>query len=403
MPDSIKKIKFCIRINGVPCHTLNDLQQNFYLQDVIELYIQGILTRWLDNNGHKKELSALSEIDTVNDKVVLGQKLAEVLCPEFDKNSLSAALKALEYEAQLSRMAEIVPQGQNGWPDFIQLYHDSFEELLQLISERRADFEFLCHAAVCLVENYWQLVEGGIQNFLARMFDEAPCIFFPLLILGKFRDNGYGAIIRKALDGRLYSWQFLQWGGPDDVDRELEELTKENERQSTPKKIASDNDTRGRYLALSAVKKIIGGSFLFRDTCFSEFVDKLSTNNSNCTAKTFFRVVKTKDIENFVRTKDGYYCVTHDSINKYLVIYSAGNQRVRNCGDSDSESIQPNGLFPILSKIELTGGYSSSLLVYIEIPECLKEKIIFPPYKDCTNNNLSYEAFKLFWRENEIK
>lgn len=399
MPDSIKKIKFCIRINGVPCHTLNDLQQNFYLQDVIELYIQGILTRWLDNNGHKKELSALSEIDTVNDKVVLGQKLAEVLCPEFDKNSLSAALKALEYEAQLSRMAEIVPQGQNGWPDFIQLYHDSFEELLQLISERRADFEFLCHAAVCLVENYWQLVEGGIQNFLARMFDEAPCIFFPLLILGKFRDNGYGAVMRKALDSRLDCWRFWQLG-QFDVDRMLEELTKENERQSTPKKIASDNDTRGRYLALSAVKKIIGGSFLFRDTCFSEFVDKLSTNNSNCTAKTFFRVVHTKDVKNSVRTKGGYSCVTHDTKNKFLVIFT-NNGRVRSCGDS--KSIEPNGLFPILSKIEFQGLYSNSLLVYIEIPECLKEKIIFPPYKDCTNNNLSYEAFKLFWRENEIK
>ncbi|ATD80527.1 MULTISPECIES: hypothetical protein [Desulfovibrio] len=399
MPDSIKKIKFCIRINGVPCHTLNDLQQNFYLQDVIELYIQGILTRWLDNNGHKKELSALSEIDTVNDKVVLGQKLAEVLCPEFDKNSLSAALKALEYEAQLSRMAEIVPQGQNGWPDFIQLYHDSFEELLQLISERRADFEFLCHAAVCLVENYWQLVEGGIQNFLARMFDEAPCIFFPLLILGKFRDNGYGAVIREALAGHLNSC--LSWapGRPDsDVDCMLEELTKANKRQSKPKKIASDNDTRGHYLALSAVKKIIGGSFLFRDTCFSEFVDKLSTNNSNCTAKTFFHFVHDENLKDSVRKKDGYYCVTHDIINKFLVIYTRHNAHVSRC-----DYIKPNGLFPILSKIEFSLMYSCPLLAYIEIPEYLKEKIILPPYKDCTNNNFPYEAFKLFWRKNEIK
>lgn len=355
MPGDIKKIKFFIRINGVPCHTLDDLQQNFYLQDVMALHCQGILQRWLIALGHKEEAAALPETDAVEDKVATGQKLAEILCPNFDKNSLRAALDALQFEIFAAQQIEMVKQGEKKRSEFVELYHASFEELLCLASERRDDFEFLCQTAICLVEDYWNLVEENIEKFSTRLFSDAPCLFFPLLALGKFSGDGYGEKIREDLsqhvERKLSSGDSGTWYESICAvsDKAAEETLESGSRLVDPL-----NDTR---TGLMNVLRIYQKKYADDDQGTYE----IKPGNH------FFHRVE-KQI-------DSWDDVVQDSSVKTMVIHLDMSAHVRPVGTREDYTHIDIKKFKVFSGLEYKSTSSSPLMIYIELPECLAKVI----------------------------
>lgn len=95
----IKKIKFFVRINEVPCHTLEDLQNNFYLQDVMSLYREGILRRWLISNDEGTLAEKIKQLHIDEDNnTELAKSLIDILCPHFSKDSLNDALNYFYFE-----------------------------------------------------------------------------------------------------------------------------------------------------------------------------------------------------------------------------------------------------------------------------------------------------------------
>lgn len=364
MPGDIKKIKFFIRINGVPCHTLNDLQQNFYLQDVMDLHYQDILRRWLTALEHKEEAAALPAVGVVENKVSMGQKLVEILCPNFDKNSLRAALDALQFDMNAEQQIAIVKQGQKQRAEFVELYHASFDELLCLASERRDDFEFLCLTAICLVEDYWNLVEENMEKFSNRLFSDAPCLFFPLLALGKFYDDEHGRKVRRKLFNHIEheilssscdSWYECICAGTiktDEETLEAEELLEvEDSRRSTRirlLKFLSRYQKKGMNDDLGIYEIKPGNLF-------------------------FHRVEK---------QIDSWDDVVQDRSIKTMVIYADTFAHVRPVRSREDYTHSDIENFNVFDGLEYKSTNPSPLMIYIELPTCLAKKIsMYAPHE----------------------
>ena len=59
-----KTIKFNLICDEKPVRTIEDLQNNFSIEDVLEYYYNGLLQRWLKVRGYETELEKVSAITT---------------------------------------------------------------------------------------------------------------------------------------------------------------------------------------------------------------------------------------------------------------------------------------------------------------------------------------------------
>ena len=360
MLEDIKSIKFFIRINNVPCHSFDDLQKNFYVQDVISLHRQGVLCRWLSVVGHKDKADALPAATETSDDIALGQKLVEVLCPDFDKNSLRAALDALGFEALAAEQAALAAQGQKNWAAFVTAYHGKFEELLQQASQRRSDFEFLCQTAICLVDNYWNLVEENVEKFIQRLFVEVPCLFFPLLAIGKFREEKYGNTVRAILAEHIKNSFSIK--------------TNSNNSWYEPICAKIDNDV---IYSIEITEK--SDPFLHhwkRTGSPIQYPNKQTSSTieddgekiiGEMTTNIYFHQIK-KQI-------DSWDDVVQDKSKKIMLIYAdslAHMRPVRSRDDYTANDI--NTKFPVFCGLDYKSTNKNPIVVYIELPKCVSER-----------------------------
>ena len=57
-----KTIKFNLICDDKPVRTIEDLQENFSIEDVLKYYQNGLLLRWLEVRGYEAEYKKVSEI-----------------------------------------------------------------------------------------------------------------------------------------------------------------------------------------------------------------------------------------------------------------------------------------------------------------------------------------------------
>ena len=57
-----KTIKFNLICDEKPVRTVEDLQNNFSIEDVLAYYRNGLLTRWLKVRGYTEELEKVNAI-----------------------------------------------------------------------------------------------------------------------------------------------------------------------------------------------------------------------------------------------------------------------------------------------------------------------------------------------------
>ena len=79
-----KTIKFNLICDEKPVRTIEDLQNNFSIEDVLEYYYNGLLQRWLKVRGYETELEKVSAITTEDSMEIIKEliKIFEVSVEE---------------------------------------------------------------------------------------------------------------------------------------------------------------------------------------------------------------------------------------------------------------------------------------------------------------------------------
>ena len=57
-----KTIKFNLICDGNPVRTIDDLKENFSIEDILDYYKEGLLHRWLKVRGYNDYLDRINEI-----------------------------------------------------------------------------------------------------------------------------------------------------------------------------------------------------------------------------------------------------------------------------------------------------------------------------------------------------
>lgn len=91
-----KTIKFNLICDEKPVRTIEDLQNNFSIEDVLEYYDNGLLQRWLEVRGYDEQLKKVNAIEN-NEKINIIKKLIDIFGVESDEKEIEEKIYMLQF------------------------------------------------------------------------------------------------------------------------------------------------------------------------------------------------------------------------------------------------------------------------------------------------------------------
>src|SRR5699024_9190739 len=91
-----KTIKFNLICDEKPVRTVEDLQNNFSIEDVLDYYRNGLLTRWLKVRGYIEELEKVNAIPD-EDSLEVIKALIKIFNVSTDDKEIAQGVYILKY------------------------------------------------------------------------------------------------------------------------------------------------------------------------------------------------------------------------------------------------------------------------------------------------------------------
>ena len=125
------KIKFNLNFGGEQIRTLDDLRDNFSIDDVLDVFNNGLLVKWLDVHNHKHELEKVNSIQATDARGILTE-LIRIFGISDDPYEIQESLSVLDYLEERKKVHENMKA--HGIPDYEKVKKER-DELARQIEE----------------------------------------------------------------------------------------------------------------------------------------------------------------------------------------------------------------------------------------------------------------------------
>jgi len=187
-----KAIKFNLILDGKPVRNLDELQDNFNIEDILSSYRNGLLKRWLETRGLMDEISKLETIP--NDDVEAAKALCHIFHGGFTNGQIETAAYPFEFKRKEIERLEHFTNLEAQKLEIIRVYHEGYTKLLSNIEEQSADYPFMKSAVAEIFSRYLGLYMLNAHAFYARFIKDHP-----LVILAILANNDMRPLIAKDL------------------------------------------------------------------------------------------------------------------------------------------------------------------------------------------------------------
>jgi len=176
-----KAIKFNLTVDGKPIRDLGDLRNNFNVEDILGIYENGSLKRWLDVRGMEKESFELDKIS--GDTVQIATELCRIFHAEenFTAEQIKLAAYPFEFRMQEEERLRNYLDMKKQRNEIIDAYHAGYNKLLADLEERSGDYFFIKSALAELYKNYPALYRIDAEAFYARFIKKHPLVILGML------------------------------------------------------------------------------------------------------------------------------------------------------------------------------------------------------------------------------
>ena len=156
-----KTIKFNLSCDNTPVRTIEDLQNNFSIEDVLDYYRNGLLCRWLKVRGYEKELKKVEEIRSEDSMGIIKEliRIFEIPC---DPAEVEKSIYILKYKVESESENEQYKQESYKVEGIIEDYRQGYRSLLNTIFENQNDAAQIKAAIQEIVEKYTSRTEDEL-------------------------------------------------------------------------------------------------------------------------------------------------------------------------------------------------------------------------------------------------
>ncbi|MDR1606219.1 MAG: hypothetical protein LBS41_03805 [Streptococcaceae bacterium] len=314
-----KTIKFNLNFDGKTIRTLEELKDNFFIEDVLKCYRNGLLHRWLSDREYAEELEKVKSI-TESEDLPLIKRLSDIFEVEFDEAIVS------EYEKQSKKVSSIKPSPEPANSDSSSGYQqrtlDSFERYQQSISNAQERYLFLVDT---IVENKTDIAKikvaiTEIDKYYYFMYELNYIDLFY-----RFREDAPAAIFVMLMNERMRQ-KYLPIQTIDEHGKYVTDLNKDK------------------------VKK-----------CMYDHIIKLTTTDS------LRKILGENLIEFSAGYTKGDWKTVESKRKRYLILKKMQEFGIRSAGVSGGEIWTDKCQFVILNGIDYKSSYSKNTLFYMEV------------------------------------
>lgn len=303
-----KTIKFNLICDDKPVRTIEDLQENFSIEDILEYYHNKLLLRWLDVRGYKKEYEEVSAI-TDKEPIEIIKKLIKIFQVESDEKKVAESIYMLEYQEEKKQLNAIYDKGVRQTKAIIDDYETGYRQHVNEIIEHPEDVARIKASIADMVKNYDYLLYLDRRELFYQLLGNSELAVMCFLMNEKLRKY-YLPISITAENGAASL----------DTDK--------------------DDDKKAMYLRIcQMISK-------------ADFVAKLGENLRSFSGKT-----------------DGYWKDLEPKGKKYMIISMASGNYVRSAGlnGGDLGYNDVHNQFVILNGIDYKSNSITDKLLYMEV------------------------------------
>lgn len=178
-----KPIKFFLNVCGIRIHSLEELREgeNFHLDELYELFIEGILERWLDVHGYTAECEALSKLPKEPLDENSAKNFCKIMRPNDNISSLELIIQNFKLEREWKKSIKSLSIKEQSLDAVINAYHGGFHDIKQSIKDNSNNMLAVKASLAVLSQKYLKLFNMNQNSCLDFFKNEAPVALLLLL------------------------------------------------------------------------------------------------------------------------------------------------------------------------------------------------------------------------------
>ena len=179
-----KTIKFNLILDGKPIRDIEGLQNNFCIDDVLSVYENGLLERWLkvrNFDDHLKKIRKVKKDDGVIKQLI---KIFEI---KKSEEEIMEGIYSLSFWNERKTEIEVWLKKDTAVKQIIADYHNGYDVLKVKILENKEDMSFLKQATITIFLNYLEIFKIDFIYFFEFFRKDAPLIIYAILMNNNLR------------------------------------------------------------------------------------------------------------------------------------------------------------------------------------------------------------------------
>ena len=167
-----KTIKFNLICDNKKIRTMDDLQDNFCIEDIFDYYENGLLLKWLQVREYNKQAEEVSKIGEKEPEKII-KKLIEIF--EIEKAGIDLTSEVLKVK---------IARGQDStelYEDIAKYYKTDFESLMKNLIDKNTPIDIVKNNVSQLIKKYGWVFQIGSKKIFYDLLDAKS--YFPIICL----------------------------------------------------------------------------------------------------------------------------------------------------------------------------------------------------------------------------
>lgn len=176
-----KTIKFNLICDDKPVRTIEDLQNNFSIEDVLTYYNNKLLHRWLEVRGYTEELEKVTTI-TVEKPIEIVKELIKIFSVVCDDKKVEESVYILEYLEERKELCSIYDKENYKAKSIIDDYETGYQQLVKGILQHPEDVAIIKANIAEMVTNYKWILDLNHRELFWTLKDKSKVAVMCLLM-----------------------------------------------------------------------------------------------------------------------------------------------------------------------------------------------------------------------------
>lgn len=184
-----KTIKFNLDCGGESIRTLEDLQNHFQIEDVINYYHDGLLQRWLKVHDYDDELKAVNAITEVEPEKLVNQ-LQKALGLNLPEEEVRESCAIYSYKSKREALQKVYAEGEIKTQQVLDDYLKGYNEALYVLFQPDSDSNAI-KAAIQEIADHYQMLFDKDFSRVFRLLDKHNALAHMRLLMNPYTRKFY--------------------------------------------------------------------------------------------------------------------------------------------------------------------------------------------------------------------